>query len=44
MIKVKETEIPTNLETIKSFEKLIQARLPEKHKEWLLKYNGKIIK
>jgi len=33
MIKIREMEVPTNLETIKSFEKLIQARLPEKYKE-----------
>ena len=39
-IKVIESHAPTNLKEIKKFEKLIQAKLPEDYKQFLLKHNG----
>ena len=39
-IEVIECERPTNLEEIAKFESLINAKLPEDYKQFLLKYNG----
>ena len=39
-IEVIESELPTNIEEIKKFEELIQAKLPEDYKQFLLKHNG----
>ena len=39
-IEVKESKKPTNLLEIEKFEELIQAKLPEDYKKFLLKHNG----
>jgi hypothetical protein len=39
-IEVEEAELPTNLAEVEKFEELIQAKLPEDYKQFLLKHNG----
>lgn len=39
-IDVEESKSPTNLDEIEKFEELIQAKLPEDYKQFLLKHNG----
>ncbi len=39
-IAIVRSHAPTNLKEIKKFEKLIQAKLPEDYKQFLLKHNG----
>lgn len=39
-VKMRKSRESTNLEEIKKFENLIQAKLPEDYRSFLLKYNG----